>query len=280
MDDNVGAIVERLEKDRRGNRVVHDQWDAVAVRHFRKRFDVADIAGRVSDRFAENRLGIFVNQPLDRTRAVAFRQPAGDPLSWQDMRKHCVGRSVELRDRDNIATCVSKIDEREVQCGLTAADRERADTALKFGDPTFENFAGRVGDPAVAKALNFQIEQGGAVIGTVECVGCGLIDRDRYGLGGWIRLVSTMYGNGFITHSNWPVSGGPTPREGIPEILSLSRALTGLVGSPAPIDYSGTRQMAQQMPNFGCSPLCLHLNQMAGYPPAITSPKTRSTEVS
>src|SRR5579872_7112653 len=196
MDDNVSAVVERLEKDWSSNRVVHDQWDAVAVRHFRKRFDVANVAGWVSDRFAKNSLGIFVNQPLDRTRAVAFRQPAGDALSWQDMRKHCVGRSVELRDRDNIATRVGKIDEREVQRGLTAADGERADPALKFGDSPFENRAGRVGDPAVAKALNFQIEQGGAVIGAVECVGCGLIDRDGDRLGRWIRLIATMYGNG------------------------------------------------------------------------------------
>src|SRR5579872_7430495 len=233
MDDNVSAIVERLEKNWRSNRVVHDQWDAVAVRHFGKRFNVADIAGRVSDRFAKHRLGIFVNQPLDRTCAVAFGQPPGDALSWQDMGKHGVGRSVELRDRDNIATCVSEIDEREVQGGLTAADGERSDTALKLGDPPFENRAGRVSDPAVAKALNFQIEQGGTVIGAVECVGCSLVDRHGYGLGGRIRLIAAMYGNGLITHSNtspnWPYRVDRPPREGIPEILSLSRALTGLV---------------------------------------------------
>src|SRR5579872_2333739 len=149
------------------------------------------------------------------------------------MGKHCVGRSVELRDRDDVAPCVGKIDEREVQCGLTAADGECADPALKFGDPPFENRAGRVGDPAVAKALNFQIEQGGTVIRAVECVGCSLVDRHGYGLGGRIRLIAAMYGNGLITHSNtspnWPYRVDRPPREGIPEILSLSRALTGLV---------------------------------------------------
>jgi hypothetical protein len=104
--------------------------------------------------------------------------------------------------RDNIAAGVGEIHERKVQGGLTAADCERTDTALKFGDAPLKNRTCRVGDPAIAKTLNFQIKQGSAVIGAIESVCRGLIYRDSYSLGGWIGLIAAMDGNSFATHSN------------------------------------------------------------------------------
>src|ERR1700723_1430198 len=49
MDDNVGAVVEWLEKNRRGHRIVDYQRNALTVGYFGERFNVADIAGRISD---------------------------------------------------------------------------------------------------------------------------------------------------------------------------------------------------------------------------------------
>src|ERR1700722_16910541 len=216
MDDDVGAVLERLEKNRSGDCIVHYQRDTVSVRRLCKRFNIADIASRIPDRFAKNGLCIFVDQPLDRTRLVVFCEPPDDALPWQDVRQQCVGRPIQLRYRDNIATSVSKIYERVVQGGLTATNRERSDAAFKFGDAPLENSTCWVSDPTVAKALNFQIEQSGAVIGAIECVGCGLIYGDRDSLGGWIWLIATMYGNGLITHSNtrsvWPAFSGQLRR--------------------------------------------------------------------
>jgi hypothetical protein len=37
----------------------------MAMRDLRKRFDVADVAGRVADGFGKNGFGIFVDQLLD-----------------------------------------------------------------------------------------------------------------------------------------------------------------------------------------------------------------------
>ena len=56
-------------------------------------------------------------------------------------------------------------------------DRERADTAFEFGDAFFQYRGGGVGDPRVAITFRFEVEQCGAVIGTVEGIGDGLIDR-------------------------------------------------------------------------------------------------------
>ena len=61
---------------------------------------------------------------------------------------------------------------------LPCRDRERADTTFEFADAFLEHRGRRIGDTAVAKAFRFEIEQGRAVIGAVERMGDGLVDRD------------------------------------------------------------------------------------------------------
>ena len=65
MDDNVRAVLEGLEQHRRGHRIIDDKRHAVAVRGFGKFFNIADVAGRISDRFAKDGSCIFIDQPLD-----------------------------------------------------------------------------------------------------------------------------------------------------------------------------------------------------------------------
>ena len=82
-----------------------------------------------------------------------------------------------MRDRDDVAAAVGEVDEGEMQRRLSGGDRERADTAFEFGDAFFQYRGGGVGDPRVAINFRFEVEQRGAVIGAVEGIGDGLIDR-------------------------------------------------------------------------------------------------------
>ena len=52
----------------------------------------------------------------------------------------------------------------------------------------------------IAVAFGLEIEQGGAVLGAVEFVGDGLIDRDGDGLGRRIGLVAAVDGDCFSFH--------------------------------------------------------------------------------
>src|ERR1700722_10109483 len=97
MDDDVGAVLERLEKNRSGDCIVHYQWDTMSMCSFGQRLNVADISSWISDRFAKDGFRFFVNQSLDRACAIALCEPTGDTLPGQNVRKKCVGRSVELR---------------------------------------------------------------------------------------------------------------------------------------------------------------------------------------
>jgi hypothetical protein len=85
------------------------------------------------------------------------------------------------------------------------ADRERSDAAFKFGNAFFKNRGGWIGDPAVAVALGFEVEQRGAVIGAVEGIGDRLVDRNGDGLGGRIGIVAGVNCDGFVAH------GSPLP---------------------------------------------------------------------
>ena len=139
MHDDVGAVVERLEQDRRRDRVVDDQRHAVAVRDLGQRLDVADIAGGIADGLGEHRLGVLVDQPLDRVGLVAVGEASGDALARQNVAEQRVRRAVELRHGDDVAAVIGDIDEGEMQRGLAGRDRERADAAFELGDALLEH---------------------------------------------------------------------------------------------------------------------------------------------
>ena len=72
MHDDVGAVVDRPQQDRRRHGVVDDQRHAMTMRDRGQRLDVADIAGRIADALAEDRARVVVDQLLDRIGAVAL----------------------------------------------------------------------------------------------------------------------------------------------------------------------------------------------------------------
>jgi len=176
----------------------------MAVRHFRQRLDVADIAGGVADGLGKHSLGVFVDQFFDRVWLVAVGEAPGDALARQHMREQGVRGAVELRNRDDVAAGIGEVDEREMQRGLSGRHRECADAAFEIGDALFEHRGGGIGDPAVAKALGLEIEQGGAMIGTVEGVGDGLVDRNGDGLGGGVGIVAGVNSDRFVAHRRPP----------------------------------------------------------------------------
>jgi hypothetical protein len=46
-----------------------------------------------------------------------------------------------------------------MQRGLACGHRERADAAFELGDAFLENGGGRIGDPAVAKAVGLEMSK-------------------------------------------------------------------------------------------------------------------------
>ena len=200
MHDDVRAVIDRLQKDRGCNGVVDDQRNAMLVRDARQLFDVADVARRVADAFAEHGPGVVVDQALDGVGTVGFCEARIDSLARQNVGEQSMCCAVKLRHRNDVGTESGDIQHRIIQCRLTGTDAQRLDAAFQCGNPPFQHRVGRIADPAVAKSVDFEVEQRRAVFGAVKRIGDGLIDRDRHGFGRRVDVISAMDGDRLVAH--------------------------------------------------------------------------------
>ena len=89
--------------------------------------------------------------------------------------------------------------------GLPGREAQRSVTALEQRDPLFQDVGRRIADAAVAEAFDLQVEERRTVIGTVERVGCRLIDGDRDRVGRRIVVEPTVDGDRLALHGPVPI---------------------------------------------------------------------------
>jgi hypothetical protein len=111
-----------------------------------------------------------------------------------------VRASVEERHRHDVRPRLGDREDRVVDRRAPGAEGQCGDPALEGGDPLFKHCMRGVHDPGVDVALDLQVEEVRAVLGVVELVRHGLVDRDRYRLGGGIGRVSGVDGDRLVFH--------------------------------------------------------------------------------
>jgi hypothetical protein len=116
------------------------------------------------------------------------------------MREQRVGGAVELRHRDDVAAHAGEIEHGIVQRRLPRAHAQRIDAAFERRHAAFEHIGRRIADPRIAVAFDFEVEQCRAVVGAIEFVGHGLIDRHRDGFGRRIGGIAAVDGHRFSFH--------------------------------------------------------------------------------
>src|SRR4029077_20476592 len=99
VHDYVGAVTYRTYQNRSGHCVVHDQWDAVLMRNTRQRFDIADVACRITHALAVNRSRVLVYELLHCGGVIGLGETNSNPETRKDVSKKSVGSTVELRNR-------------------------------------------------------------------------------------------------------------------------------------------------------------------------------------
>jgi len=117
--------------------------------------------------------------------------------------------AIELWHRHDVAAVIGEVDDREMQRRLAGADRERGDAALELGDALLEHRIRRIVDAAVAEALDLEIEERGAMVGAVEGVGRGLVDRHGNRVRGGFGLVAGVNSNCLVAHRTTSAWSGP-----------------------------------------------------------------------
>ena len=131
MDHHVGAMLDRLQQDRRRHGVVDDQRHAGRMRDRGQGLKIDDVAGGIADAFAIDRAGIAVDAGGDVVGLVALGEADLDALLPEDMSEERVGRAVKLRHRDEIRALLEQRGERVVDRGRARADAQRRDAAFK-----------------------------------------------------------------------------------------------------------------------------------------------------
>ncbi|MNM75536.1 hypothetical protein D3C81_873270 [compost metagenome] len=180
----------------------------MAVRGIGKGLQVDDIAGRVADRLAEHCLGAAVDQRFEGGDVVMGGEAGLDAEARQGMGQQVVGTAVELGHRDDIVAGFGHGLDRVGDRRHARGHGQGTDTAFERRHALLEYVVGRVHDPAIDVAGDFQVEQIGAVLGVVEGKRGGLVDRYRDGLGGRVGAEARVDGQGFQLHAIFLESRG------------------------------------------------------------------------
>ena len=182
---DVRAPLEGAGQERRGHRVVHDQRDAQLVRGRRDRLDVEDVAARVGDRLPEEGDGALVGQRRPGRRIARLVHEARlDAQARQGVGEQVRGAAVQGGGGHDVVARPAQRHQGEGRGRLPRRRQQRPDTTLQGRDPLLDDVIGGVVQARVDRAQVAQGEAGGRLLGRLEDVGGGLVDRDGPGVGG------------------------------------------------------------------------------------------------
>ena len=129
-------------------------------------------------------------------------------------------RFVDPVDPENFrkATDAREVLDREGRGRLAARERQRRDPAFERGDALLQDVGGRIHDAGIDVAELLERKQVGGVLGALELIGSGLIDRHRDGArrgisapAGVKREGFRLLGHRFILHVAGCVAGLRSP---------------------------------------------------------------------
>ena len=209
VDDQGRAVVDRLAEPRCGERVVDDQGNACIVGDLRDRLEVADHAAGVGETLDEEGLGLGCQRALEVVRLVGVddvRLPAELRIGVAHLLQRA---TVEAGGGDDLVAWGHQREQRQHLCRMTRRRHRAASAAFERGQPRLERGVGRVGQPRIDEAYGLQVEQGGGVVGILEDIGRGLVDRQRSRAGGRVGRRAGMHRQGFeavglVAHEDTP----------------------------------------------------------------------------
>src|ERR1700691_6807861 len=94
MYDDIGAVFDRPQQNRRSHGVVYDQRNSMLVRYLGQSFDVRYISRWITDTLAVNRARILVDQLLDIFGTVTRRKARANSPLREDVRQQRVSGAI------------------------------------------------------------------------------------------------------------------------------------------------------------------------------------------
>ena len=192
VNDDVGAVFDRLAEIRCRQRVVDDQRHACALGDLGDRLDVGDDAARIGDRLDEDRLGLRADAALEGGDVVGIG-PHHVPAEVLEGVVELVDRAaIELlRGHELLARLHQAMHDDHLR-GVAGGDREPGGAAFERGDALLQHRVGRIADARIDVAEGLQAEQRRRVVDVLEHERGGLVDRGRAGAGRGVGLGAGM----------------------------------------------------------------------------------------
>ena len=141
--------------------------------------EVGDVVLRVADALQVDAARVLVHQLVDLLWVVGIEEADLDAELGERLGEERPGTAVEARRGDEVLAGVADREDRRGDRRLARGEGEGGCAAVDRREALLEHVAGRVHEARVDVAEFLQREEVRRVLGAVELVGSGRVDRDR-----------------------------------------------------------------------------------------------------
>ena len=197
MHHDVGAELDGLAEVRRGKGVVDQQ------RNFRRMCDLGNLGdvehfeAGIADGFTDHEPRVWPDRGAESLEVARLHERRRDAEARQRVRQQIDGAAIERGGGHDVVAGIEQGCDGQMHCGHAARRRDRADAVFQRRQPLLQYRDRRIGDAGIDVAGAFEVEQCGGVVGILEHVRRGLVDRDRARSRHGIGMLSRMEGQGF-----------------------------------------------------------------------------------
>ncbi len=159
--------------------------------------DVEHFKAGIADGLADHEPRVRFDRGADSIEVARLDEGGRDAEARQRMRQQIDGAAIERGRRHDVVAGIEQGRDGEMHRGHAACGRDRADAVFQRGEPLLQHRDRRIRNPRVDVPGAFEVEQRRGVIGILEHVGRGLVDRDRTRSRHGIGMLARMEGQRF-----------------------------------------------------------------------------------
>ena len=189
VDNDVRAVLDRTDQVRSAEGVVDDQRDVVLVGNLGDGVDVGNVRVGVTQRLQIDGAGVLLDSAFDLGQVMGVDEGRFNAEGRQGVLQQIGGAAVDGLLGDDMAAVLGQRLDGVVDGSCTGGNGQGGNAALESGNALFKDIFGGVGQAAVDVAGIAQAETVSGVLGVVENVGSGLVDRHGAGIGDRVSLL-------------------------------------------------------------------------------------------
>jgi hypothetical protein len=177
VQDEIGAVLERPAQVWRREGVVDQQRQTMVMRDRGHLGQIQNFEPRIADSLGEHEAGLGADGCAIGVGIARIDEGRRDTEARQGQLQQIGAAAVQRLGRHEVTAGAHQRRDRQVQCRLAARGGDRADPAFERCDPLLEHRDRGIGDTRIDMPGALKIEQRRRLIGALEHVGGGLIDR-------------------------------------------------------------------------------------------------------